>query len=78
MTPDDVRKRKGRGLKTTEQDILWLVDLCEALAKAVAGLEADDFGCPVCNKEEGHSDRCPLPLAEAVLEGRWRVTPSMP
>lgn len=75
MTPAEVRNQKDRGLRIAERDVLWLVDLCESLAKAVTGLEGGDFGCPACHQEEGHSDRCPLPLAEAVLEGRWRVFP---
>lgn len=75
MSPQEVRERKAQGLRATEQDVLWLVDLCESLAKGVVGLEGDDFGCAACRREEGHSDRCPVPLAEAALRDRWRVTP---
>lgn len=74
MTPDDVRAKKQL-LSLTQPDMHWLVDLSEALAKAITRLDADDFGCPVCRREEGHTERCSLPLAEAVLDGRWRIVP---
>ena len=72
MTPDAIRKKKQQ-LSATQPDMLWLVDLCESLAKAITRLDADDFGCPVCRREDGHAERCSLPLAEAVLDGRWRI-----
>ena len=55
--------------------MLWLVALCEDLAKSVTRLEALDFGCPVCHVEDDHAQGCAYPLAEAVLAGRWRVAP---
>lgn len=75
MTPDDIRERKERGFRVAEPDLLWLADLSATLAKAILAIEPLDFGCAVCRKEEGHAERCPVTLAEAVARGRWRVLP---
>lgn len=76
LTPEIVEQRKRAGLATTQEDLLWLVDLSETLAKGLAGLGVDtDFRCKACGQdpEEGHGRRCPVPLADAVLAGRWKV-----
>ena len=74
MTPDDVRARKQAGLRPTSQDLWWLVEVCEALARGLRRLEPLDFACPACGQEEGHAPGCAAELAEAVLQGRWRVS----
>ncbi len=75
MTPETIQERKAKGLQVTQQDVFWLLDLCETLAKALTGLAPDrDFRCVVCGEEE-HGDRCSVRLGEAVLEGRWKVNP---
>ena len=75
MTPTTVEEKKKAGLTASRDDVLWLVELSEALAKGLAAIAPDrDFLCPACGQDpEGHGQRCPIPLAEAVLAGRWRV-----
>lgn len=76
MTPEIVEARKRAGLTLAQEDLLWLVELSETLAKGLASLGVDDdFRCKACghDPEQGHGRRCPVPLADAVLEGRWKV-----
>ena len=75
MTPEAVRIRKEAGLEATQSDMLWLLDLSEALAKGLTSLDSPDFRCVVCGQEEDHGVRCSVRLAEAVLGGRWKVAP---
>jgi hypothetical protein len=77
MTPESIEERKRAGLALKQEDMLWLVDLCETLAKGLASLGVDDdFRCKACGSdpETGHGRRCPVPLADAVLAGRWKVS----
>lgn len=75
MTPATVEEKKKAGLTAGRDDVLWLVELCEALAKGLTAIGPDrDFRCPACGHEgDAHGARCPIPLAEAALAGRWRV-----
>jgi hypothetical protein len=75
MTPQDVRLRKEQGLTSDQPSMLWVLDLCETLPKALTSLDTPDFRCFVCGQEEGHGSRCSVLLGEAVLEGRWKIGP---
>lgn len=79
MTPEAIKARKAAGLHATTTDVAWLLELCEALARGLDGLEPVDFACAVCRAEEEHAPGCAVSLAEAVLRpvpgGRWRVAP---
>lgn len=75
MTPDELRARKQAGLRPTAEDLWWLVEVCEALARGLRALEPVDFSCPVCRQAEDHAPDCAAELAEAALQGRWRVIP---
>lgn len=75
MRPETVKSRKEEGLETTQSDMLWVLDLCEELAKALTSLDSPDFRCVVCGQEDDHSARCSVRLGEAVLAGRWKVAP---
>lgn len=76
MTPALIEEKKRAGLAATRDDVLWLVELCEALAKGLRAIPNDrDFNCAACGRdpEQGHGQRCPMPVAEAVLDGRWKL-----
>ncbi len=75
MTPATIEEKKRVGLTASREDVLWLIELSEALAKGLAAIGPDrDFRCPACGQDsEAHGKRCPIPLAEAVLGERWRV-----
>jgi len=77
MDPAEIERRKQEGLRPEQQDMEWLLDLVENLAKAIRGVgPLEDFSCALCGGvEEDHAPRCALPLAEAALRGRWRVLP---
>lgn len=77
MTPESVQERKAAGLSASAEDVWWLIDLCEALAKGVAATDRTiDHTCAFCGGEEDHARSCVALLAEAALgQPRWRVVP---
>jgi hypothetical protein len=76
MTPDEIERRKQAGLRVEQQDLEWLLDLVETLAKAIRQVgPLEDFSCALCGgQEDAHAPRCALGLADAALAGRWRIT----
>ncbi len=76
MTPQEVKTRFEAGLKPGREDMLWLLNLVETLAKSVRRTVAElsETKCALCHQEfPQHQSECPSALADAALAGNWKL-----